>query len=74
MYSWNMLDVCPLISRLQYHMFADDMQYLKRGLVTDAPHIEKTVFEIGQNDHHESYGSGLSARVSECQKIEKRIG
>jgi len=32
-------DVCPLLERLQYHLFADDMQ----GLPTDVPQIASTL-------------------------------
>jgi len=36
-------DVCPLLERLQYHLFADDMQGLKHGLPTDVPQIVSTL-------------------------------
>jgi len=36
-------DVCPLFERLQYHLFADDMQGLKHGSPTDVPQIISTL-------------------------------
>jgi len=36
-------DVCPLLERLQYHLFADDMQGLKHGSLTDVPQIASTL-------------------------------
>jgi len=32
-------DICPLLKRLHYHLFVDDMQGLKHGLPTDVPQI-----------------------------------
>jgi len=36
-------DVCPLFERLQYHLFADNMQGLKHGLPTDVQQIVSTL-------------------------------
>jgi len=36
-------DVCPLLARLKYHLFADDMQGLKHGLPADGPQIVSTL-------------------------------
>ena len=36
-------NVCPLLKRLQYHLFADDMQGLKHGSPTDVPQIASTL-------------------------------